>query len=220
MSNAIPLEYAALCNRFPTLPRTALIDCAFNYARDNLPDYLFNHVVRSWVYSTRIAEKNAIKYDAEVVAVSTLMHDIGLTLTCERPQRFEVHGATVTADFVRRLGFDDRRTQLVWDSVALHATPSISLSKETDVALCARGIGVDFGTPDYGTFSKMEIDEIVAVVPRLDIVRRFTACCCHMAETRPATTYDNFMRDFGEMYVAGYKAPSWVDRILGGPYAE
>jgi hypothetical protein len=220
MSNSTPLQYAALCKHFPALPRTAVIDNAFDYARDNMPDYLFNHVTRSWIYSTRVAEKNSIKYDAEVVAVSTLMHDIGLTAKGEGPNRFEVNGAIVTADFVRNLGFDDRRTQLVWDSIALHATASISLFKEAEVALCARGIGVDFGTPDYGTFSEKEIDDIVAALPRLNIIRRFAACCCHMAETRPETTYDNFMRDFGERYVAGYKAPSWVDRILGGPYPE
>jgi len=220
MSNPTPLRYAALCNHFSALPRTALIDSAFDYVRDNMPDYLFNHVTRSWIYSSRIAEKNSIKYDAEVVAVSTLMHDIGLTSKGEGPNRFEVNGAIATAAFVRKLGFDDRRTQLVWDSIALHATSSISLFKETEVALCARGIGVDFGTPDYGTFAKKEIDDIVAAVPRLDMIKRFTACCCRMAEAHPETTYDNFIRDFGERYVAGYKRPSWVDIILGGPYSE
>jgi hypothetical protein len=78
ISNAIQLGYAALCYHFPDLPRTALTDSAFDYARDNVPDCLFNHVTRSWIYSTRVAEKNSIKYDAEVVAASILMHDIGL----------------------------------------------------------------------------------------------------------------------------------------------
>jgi hypothetical protein len=220
MSNPTLLQYSALCSRFPALPRTAVIDSAFEYARDNLPDYLFNHVTRSWIYSTLVAEKNSIQYDAEVVAAAVLLHDIGLTSKGEGPNRFEVNGAIVTADFVRKLGFDDRRTQLVWDSIALHATPSISLFKQNEVALCARGIGVDFGTPDYATFSGKEIDDIVAAVPRLNMVERFAACCRHMAETRPETTYDNFIRDFGERFVAGYKAPSWADRILDGPFSE
>lgn len=215
-----PLQYAALCDHFPALPRSPLIDSAFDHARDNMPDYLFNHVTRSWIFSTRLAQMNAITYDAEVVAVSTLMHDIGLTSKGEGPNRFEVNGAIVAAEFARKLGFDERRTQLVWDSVALHATPSISLFKQSEVALCARGIAVDFGTPDYDAFSKNEIDDIVAAVPRLDMVKRFTACCCRMAETRPETTYDNFMRDFGDRYVPGYKAPSLVDQILAGPYSE
>jgi hypothetical protein len=220
MSNSPPLRYAALCKHFPALPHTAVIESAFDYARANMPDYLFNHVTRSWIYSTRVAERNSIKYDAEVVAAATLIHDIGLTPKGEGPNRFEVNGAIVAADFVRKFGFDDRRTQLVWDSIALHATPSISLFKETEVALCARGIGVDFGTPDYATFSKQEIDDIITAVPRLNLVKQFMACCCQMAQTRPETTYDNFIRDFGARYVDGYKAPSWVDIILAGPFSE
>ena len=152
MSNPTPLRYTALCSHFPTLPRTALIESAFDYARENMPDYLFNHVTRSFICSTRVAEKNSIKYDAEVVAVSTLINDIGLTSKGEGPNRFEVNGAIVAADFVRKLGFDDRRTQHVWDSIAIHATSSISLLKETEVALRARGIGVTLGRKTLGRF--------------------------------------------------------------------
>jgi hypothetical protein len=99
-------------------------------------------------------------------------------------------------------------------------TPSISLYKETEVALSARGIGVDFGAGDYAAFTPQEIDAIIAAVPRLDMKRRFAACAVHLAETKPATTYDTFIRDFGERYVPGYAAPSWVDAIAGGPYRE
>jgi hypothetical protein len=79
---------------------------------------------------------------------------------------------------------------------------------------------VDFGAADYQAFPTADIDAIVAAVPRLDLKRCFTSCLCHKAETRPKTTYDNFIRDFGERFVPGYKAPSWVDRVMGGPFAE
>jgi hypothetical protein len=154
MLNSTSQRYAVICKRFPALPRSPVIDSAFDYARDNMPDFLFNHVARSWIFATLVAEKNSIKYNTEVVAAATLIHDIGLTPKGVGPNRFEVNGAIIAADFVRKMGFDDRRTQLVWDSVALHATPSINMFKETEVSLCARGIGTDFGTPDYATFSK------------------------------------------------------------------
>ena len=32
----------------------------------------------------------------------------------------------------------------------------------------------------------------------------FTRDVCRIVETRPATTYDNFARDFGERFVPGY----------------
>jgi hypothetical protein len=78
----------------------------------------------------------------------------------------------------------------------------------------------DLGTQDFGTFSKQEIDDIIAAMPRHNLVKRFTACCCRLAETRPETTCDNFVRDFGERFVPGYKVPSMVDRILAGPFSE
>jgi hypothetical protein len=32
--------------------------------------------------------------------------------------------------------------------------------------------------------------------------------------------YDNFVRDFGERFVAGYKAPSVVDLVMNTPFEE
>jgi hypothetical protein len=45
-----------------------------------------------------------------------------------------------------------------------------------------------------------------------------TRCFCHIAETVPETTYDNFVRDFGERFVPGYRAPSSVDLVMNAPF--
>jgi hypothetical protein len=50
--------------------------------------------------------------------------------------------------------------------------------------------------------------------------QRFTRAVCALVETRPATTYDNFARDFGERFVPGYKRPSIVDFLLNSPFKE
>ena len=49
---------------------------------------------------------------------------------------------------------------------------------------------------------------------------RFTQAVCRIVETRPATTYDNFARDFGERFVPGYKPGSTVDYLLNSPFKE
>jgi hypothetical protein len=215
-----PLAYAELRSIFTDLPETPIILRAFDYARDHMPHTLFNHVTRSWIFATKLAAARNHAFDAEVVAVSTLLHDIGLTPHGEGANRFEVNGALIAAAFVREQGFDERRAQLVWDGIALHATQSISLFKETEVALSSRGIGVDFGTADYHTLDRADIEAVLAAVPRLNMKREFAACALHLAKTKPETTYDTFIRDFGERYVAGYKAPSLVDALAGGPFDE
>jgi hypothetical protein len=51
--------------------------------------------------------------------------------------------------------------------------------------------------------------------------RQMTMCFCHIAETRPETTYDNFARDFGERFVPGYKVSiSSVDLVANAPFEE
>lgn len=220
MTNASPATQDQLRAQFPDLPQSPLITRAFDHARERCPAFLFNHVARSWMFAARLAALEQAPHDAEVLAVSTLLHDLGLTEHAPGAARFEVNGAAAAVAFVRGQGFDDRRAQLVWDSIALHATPSISVFKEPEVALCARGIGADFGTPDNDLLGPSAIALAIAAAPRLDMKRQFTACVCHLAQTRPETTYANFIRDFGERLVPGYKAPSWVDVIANGPFSE
>lgn len=217
-SPSVELDY--LFSTFGELPDTPLIRQAFGYVQHHCEPYLCNHVSRSWILSVKLGEKEKLLYDVEVVAVATLLHDLGLTKAADGPHRFEVNGANAAADFLKTHRVDDRKAQLIWDSIALHTTPSISLFKETEVALTARAIGVDFGADDYAAFDQSEIDAIMQAVPRLSLKKRFTACMCALAETKPETTYDNLARDFGERFVQGYKVPSWVDRVLGGPFDE
>src|SRR3954454_9324747 len=108
-----------------SVPNTLLVERAMEYARQKCEPYLFNHVVRSWLFAARIGRIQAIGHDAEVVAVGTLLHDITLNERFAGPRRFEVEGADLARSFVRDGGFDERRAQLIWDSVALNSTPSI-----------------------------------------------------------------------------------------------
>ena len=42
-----------------------------------------------------------IDYDREVVAVGTILHDIGLTASVSGPNRFEVNGAEAARSFIK-----------------------------------------------------------------------------------------------------------------------
>jgi hypothetical protein len=202
------------------VPETPLVDQAVEYARQKCEPYLFNHVVRSWLFAERIGQLQNVKHDAEVVAVGTLLHDITLNERFAGPRRFEVEGADLARTFAREQGFDERRAQLIWDSVALNSTPSIGLYKEAEVALCTAGICLDVVGLQYDLIPAHEVAKIVSEFPRLAMKRRMTQCFCHIAKVKPETTYDNFARDFGERFVPGYKAPSVVDIVMSAPFEE
>src|SRR5215472_16191207 len=81
------------------LPDTPLIASAIEYARENSETYLFNHVMRSWLFAVSLAELHKATYDGEVMAVATLLHDIGLAEAFNGPLRFEVEGANAARRF-------------------------------------------------------------------------------------------------------------------------
>jgi hypothetical protein len=203
-----------------SVPDTPIVDAALEYARQRCEPYLFNHVVRSWLFATRLGQLQNITHDAEVVAVGALLHDITLNERFAGPRRFEVEAADLAGSFARESGVDQRRAQLIWDSVALNSTPSIGLYKEAEVALCTAGICLDVIGLQYDRIPSKEIDKIVAEFPRLGMKKRMTGCFCHIAKVKPELTYDNFVRDFGERFVVDYKAPSAVDFVEDAPFPE
>ncbi|CAN7143099.1 hypothetical protein [Rhizobium sp. LjRoot254] len=203
-----------------SVPDTPVVGRAIEYARDACEPYLFNHVVRSWLFAVRIGELQHVEYDPDVLAVGTLLHDITLNERFDGPRRFEVEAADLARSFARAGGFDERQAQLIWDSVALNSTASIALYKEAEVALCTAGICLDVIGLQYELLPQADIARIVEEFPRLEMKRRMSRCFCHIAETHPETTYDNFVAAFGTRNVSGYKAVSATDLVENAPFAE
>src|SRR4029077_12433781 len=144
-------------------------------------------------------------YDREVVAIGTVLHDIGLTASVSGPNRFEVNGADAAMSFIRGKGLSDRRALLIWDLVALNSTPSLALHKEPEVAVGTMGIGLDYGGFGAEELLAEDIAHILDAFPRLGMKQQFANTCCRLVKTKPETSYDNFLRDFGERFVPGYK---------------
>ena len=203
-----------------TVIDTPLITGAMDFARTHSEPFLFNHAVRSWLFAARLGQLQGISYDEEVVAVSSLLHDLGLTNKFSGQRRFEIEGADAARAFAREQGLEDRRVQLIWDTVALNSTLSIALYKETEVALCTAGIALDWAGLKYNQIPPDEMNSILSEFPRLDMKRCFTDSVCHIVQAKPETTFDNFARDFGERFVPGYKPASAVDYLLNSPFKE
>ena len=185
---------------------TAMITDAAEYAQKLSEPYLFNHAMRSWLFATRIGQLRGIDCDQEVVAVGTILHDIGLTAGVSGQNRFEVNGADAARSFITERGFSDHRSQLIWDLVALNSTPSIALHKEPEVALGTMGIGLDWGGFGIESIPAAEIAEIVAAFPRLGDENKF-------GRDSPSSRHDDSRR-------ANIKSPSRFRKRFVPPLAD
>ena len=203
-----------------SVPDSPLITESLEYARKLSEPYLLNHALRSWLFAVKIGNLKRIDYDPEVVAVGTILHDIGLTAGVSGPNRFEVNGAAAAVSFIKERGLSNRRVQLIWDLIALNSTPSIALHKEAEVALGTMGIGLDWGGFGFELIPSADMTEILRAFPRLKMKDKFAETCCHLVAARPETSSDNFLRDFGERFVPGYRPISAVDLLTDAPFEE
>ena len=203
-----------------SLPDSLLVTQAVEYAQEIYEPYLFNHALRSWLFAAKIGRVKGIDCDLEVVAVGTILHDIGLSAAVSGANRFEVNGAAAVRTFVKDRGVSPGRAQLIWDLVALNSTPSIALHKEAEVALGTMGIGLDYGGFFFELVPSADLTEILRAFPRLNMKTQFAETCCRLVTAKPETSSDNFLRDFGERFVPGYKPISTVDLLMNAPFEE
>ncbi|KAL4962018.1 uncharacterized protein BDV14DRAFT_203172 [Aspergillus stella-maris] len=209
-----------------TVYDTPLITAAISYAKEQNDKMSFNHVYRSWLFGCLIAPKVPTfkEVDLEVHAVAAILHDLAWDYRsplATKDKRFEVDSANAARDFLKSKGadFDERQVQIVWDSIALHTTPSIAQHKEAEVALCSLGITGDLMGPGLpgGLITKEEYNAVIAEVPTLNMKEGIKNLLCGICVHKPGTTYDNFVRDFGESYVEGYSSEGKlaVDFLMG-----
>jgi len=203
------------------VPDTPLVARSMEEARAASEPYLFNHAVRSWLFSVQLADLRGLRYDQEVVAVASLLHDVGLTKKYQGERRFEVEGADAARALAKAGGMADGRAQLLWYCVALNATLSISPHAEVEVGICTVGAGADYAGFLYDQLPKGAGARILAEFPRLQMKRQLSECLTGIARAKPETTYENFLRDFGERFVPGYQPRvSTVELLANAPFDE
>src|SRR5712671_6649129 len=75
---------------------TSLVRDAIDLARSSSEPYLFNHVMRSWLFAVLLSEENKSALDPEVLAMSAILHDLGMTDRYTGAERFEVDSANAS----------------------------------------------------------------------------------------------------------------------------
>lgn len=202
------------------LPDSQTVRAAYDRAQTESSPWLFNHVVRSWLYGAKLTQIRKLTPDAELVAVAALLHDLGLVEGAAHDRRFEVEGADKARTFAHEHAMGERRAETIWDAIALHTTVSIAQFKGVDVTCTGSGIGCDYGGFGYQDLTEGDQKAILSAYPRLQMKNMLTTCLSDIARNHPDITRDNFIADFGVKYVPGYTRFNAVDLLQRGPFAE
>ena len=134
--------------------------------------------------------------------------------------RWVVRRGQTGDDFLQHfLVFSDQAA--LWDVIdRWHLSIGAAILESWDVAEEIRNAVLEHRDLERTHRPPADITEIVGAFPRLEMKHKFAETCRHLVTTRPETSYDNFLRDFGERFVPGYRPISTVDLLMNAPFEE
>lgn len=203
------------------IPDSAIAGQATELLREHGSELLYNHSLRTFLFASLNGRQNNIRYDAELLYVSAVFHDLGLTAHyCSEDKRFEVDGANAARDFLKSHGVSPQMLQLVWDAIALHTSPGIAEYKEPEVALLNYGVALDVVGRGYDKLPEKDREEIIKQFPRSGFKKSIIPAFFEGFKHKPHTTYGSINADICAFMIPGFERKDFCDFILRSPWQE
>lgn len=203
------------------IPDTKIATEATELLLEHGTEFIYNHSLRVFLFSSLNGKRLNLKYDAELLYVSSVFHDLGLVPHYSSPDlRFEVDGANAARDFLKSHGVAKEALQLVWDTIALHTSIGIAEHKEPEVALMYSGVGLDVMGEGYEHLSEVHRNEIITRFPRTDFKKRIIPTFFSGFEHKTESTFGNIKADVCAYMIPDFQRKNFCDCILHSPWKE
>jgi hypothetical protein len=196
------------------IPDSALAREATEFVRETSTRLLFDHSRRVFLWASLQAERLSLDYDAELLYVGAMFHDVGL-LEGHRSEheRFEIDGANAARAFLERHGLPEEQVMTVWESIALHTTRQVPNYMQPEVRLVALGVQYDVLGSAFDTLTAEQRDAVLAAHPRTKFKTGMIEALATGVRDKPETAIGTMLTDILEATVPGYVRPNVCDAI-------
>jgi HD domain-containing protein len=199
------------------IPDSYLARQATQQARDVETEHVFRHSVRSFVFAELISRARKIKHDTELVYISCVLHDIGLSEQYSTAHtRFEVDGANHAKKFLLANDASPDHARIAWDAVALHPMYGIARYKDPEVKLVSAGVITDVGAAFASELVRSDVQAVLDALPHHGFNDAFLAVLTGYARRKPDVVGETFVEGVAIRTVPGYKAGNFYDEMKGG----
>ena len=201
-------------------PDSPLCRRATDLVADLSPPFLFNHCARTFLFGDALGQRDGLKYDRELLYLSAMLHDLGLTDSIARGERFEVEGADRARAFVAEHGLPDDKADIVWDAIALNTSFGIALRKGPEVALTHLGAAADFLGTRLADLSPRVIAGIVDEYPRRNFIPSATRLFVECARRAPQWIPGTFLEMVVHSHAPDVRVPTYADLLAQSPWKD
>jgi hypothetical protein len=169
---------------------------AFVFACSPLP--LVNHCRRTYEFGATLLTRAGKSFDAEVLYIASMLHDLGLTQTWEDGVTpFEKRGAEVAATQLAQWGAAPEVTDLVKEAIALHLKASAAEDPRPEVVGVSIGAGVDVLGLRLDELPKYFVDQVLEQHPRLGFKQLLIEAIDRQAGLKPDSRIATYAKQFG-----------------------
>ncbi|WP_431277715.1 HD domain-containing protein [Leifsonia poae] len=171
-----------------TPPDTAAARAALEFATESQTESMLNHCVRSWLWAVGFAASESREYDAELLYVSALLHDIGLTEAFDNHTlAFEDASGHAADALTAGAGWPAERRIRVREVIQRHNWPSVDPAQDVEGYLLeiATALDISGARPDALPLGFQE--QVLAAYPRLDLAAEFGTSVEDQAVRKPTT---------------------------------
>ncbi len=149
---------------------------------------LVNHCVRSYLWSASFGVLNDLAFDAELLYVASMLHDLGLVKEFDSHTiPFEEAGGHVAWVFGAGAGWPEERRLRASQIVVRHMWDEVDPALDPEGFLLELGTGLDISGRSPDKWPAELRAQVVAQYPRLGLAEEFVFCFADQAARKPAT---------------------------------
>ena len=169
-----------------TFPQTPAATAALSVATRFYSPALLNHCARSYLWGATYASAHGIAFDDELLYVSAMLHDIGLTDAFDSHRvPFEEAGGDLAWVFGVAAGWPADRAARATEIIVLHMRDDVSSTADPESHLLQVATAWDVVGRRPEEFPLKARAEILARYPRQGFGGEFLACFEDQAKRKP-----------------------------------
>ncbi|GAA4074466.1 HD domain-containing protein [Nonomuraea soli] len=176
-------------------PDSAACRTALEVATEFQTPSLLNHSIRAYLWAADHAGRHGIAFDAELLFVSAMLHDIGLAAAFDNVSvPFEDAGGHVAWVFGAGAGWPVERRRRAAEVIVRHMWDVVDVTEDPEGHLLELSTAMDISGRQTDEIPAEVRREVLAAYPRLDLVTEFAACFVAQGERKPGSLAARFVK--------------------------
>jgi HD superfamily phosphodiesterase len=171
------------------IPSTTASKAALELASAYQSPALQSHSRRVFVWAAAYAQEHDIAYDAELLFVAAMLHDIGLVPEFDNHTlSFEEAAGHIARVFAAGAGWPLARRDRLAEVIVRHMWPDVDVTTDPEGHLISRAAALDIAGKNIDDFTPTFRAEVLAQHPRLDLTPEFLTCFESQATRKPTSS--------------------------------